>query len=104
MATYSLTILGTQPVIRARVVFPAEHVAFDGHFPGQPILPAFMQAQVALDVLGVALGKAAALGEVRAAKFLRPLGPGEAIDIEIQAEQDWYAVTLSVGEAVTSRF
>src|SRR5690349_11916494 len=34
----------------AVAVFPAEYTGFDGHFPGRPILPGFVQIQLAIDI------------------------------------------------------
>lgn len=57
---------------------PTDHPAFAGHFPGRPILPGV----VLLDRvvwLADSLGGAAAGWTVAQAKFLSPVGPGEAL-------------------------
>jgi hypothetical protein len=79
---YSLTLTAVSPAICGAATFPASHAAFDGHFPERPILPAFMQIQVALDLLERA-SRGAVLARIEDAKFLRPVAPGEPIFIEL---------------------
>lgn len=56
---------------RARLLFPASHPAFAGHFPGMPVVPGALLLAAALE----ALGEAARGVEIVQAKFLRPVGP-----------------------------
>src|SRR3954451_7168185 len=104
MKSYSLTLQSTEPTIRAQVRFPAEHVAFAGHFPGFPILPAFMQVQVAVDVLSAALGRPISLQAVEQAKFIKPIQPDQDVSVDLRLEEGRYMVTLSCGDQVISRF
>lgn len=64
------------------LTIPARHPAFDGHFPGAPILPGV----VLLDETLRAVQRAAWLSEegwqVATAKFLRPVRPGEELTLE----------------------
>jgi 3-hydroxymyristoyl/3-hydroxydecanoyl-(acyl carrier protein) dehydratase len=55
--------------------FPADHPTAAGHFPGNPIIPGAML----LDAVGLALGISPT--QVRAAKFLRPVRPGETVQL-----------------------
>lgn len=59
------------------LVFEADHPAFDGHFPGAPIVPGVLLLDAALHV--VSCGTGAAVTGIAAAKFLRPAGPGEML-------------------------
>src|SRR5438477_12779108 len=84
--------------IRGSAAFPPDHPAFDGHFPGNPILPAFLHVQIALDLLHEA-GRPARLSRVESAKFVRPLRPAERISIELTlAAPGEYDVALLVGQ------
>ena len=67
-----------------RYVFGPDFVGFDGHFPGQPMLPALVQlmagAQCAADACGEPV---APIGAARA-KFLRPVLPGEPMTVRVR--------------------
>ena len=56
-------------------VVSADHPAFPGHFPGQPLVPAV----VMLEQVAVALRawRGERLGRVAEAKFVAPLGPDQ---------------------------
>ena len=55
----------------------ADHPAFAGHFPGDPIVPGV----VLLDEAMFALARATGIvhNRIASAKFLRPVRPGEAL-------------------------
>ena|SRR5579862_6316933 len=101
-----MTLLESGPVIRGRAVFQAAFDGFDGHFPGTPLLPGFMHVQAALDLLWAA-GVESRLERVEAAKFSRPIGPGEAVNLTLSpAAPGVYDVVLSNVETgdMCSRF
>lgn len=58
---------------------PADHPAYAGHFPGRPILPGVVLLDTALHALAMQQGLPTAMGQVKSAKFLRPVQPGEAL-------------------------
>ena len=70
------------PAITVRV--SADHPAFDGHFPGRPILPGVavlaevLEAALAQPALAAAIGATPRLGVV---KFLSPVEPGATLSI-----------------------
>lgn len=62
---------------------PAQHPAFDGHFPGAPLLPGV----VLLDEMLAAVSPISATGaeagwSIATAKFLHPVRPGETLTLE----------------------
>lgn len=59
----------------------ADHPAFDGHFPGRPIVPAVVLLAEALAAIEAATSRPAHAWTVSSAKFLRPVGPGVPLAI-----------------------
>jgi 3-hydroxyacyl-[acyl-carrier-protein] dehydratase len=57
----------------------ADHPAYVGHFPGQPILPGVLLLDEALHALAAREGLAPAASRIKAAKFPSPVEPGEAL-------------------------
>ena len=81
---------------------PDGHPAFVDHFPGFPILPGV--AHVALALQAAQRRRQAVLIGVRAVRFLRPIGPGE--DIELVLGEELLGSTrfeLRTREGVASR-
>lgn len=60
-------------------VFPPDFPGFDGHFPGNPIVPGIVQIMAAART--AALGADARVREVRRCKFLRPVAPCEEVRV-----------------------
>ncbi len=87
-----------------RAWFPAGHVGFQGHFPGNPLLPGFLHIELVLDVLRLG-NRAVALAQVRSAKFLHPIRPGEIIDLNVHLEPGGVVTAeLCVGAVTVSAF
>lgn len=63
------------------LAIPANHPAYAGHFPGQPILPGVVLLDAALHALAGVQGMPAANGQIKSAKFLSPVSPGEALTL-----------------------
>ena len=59
----------------------ADHPAYAGHFPGQPILPGVVLLDAALHALATQQGLPGATGQIKSAKFLSPVQPGEALTL-----------------------
>jgi len=78
-----------------RLAIGADHPAFDGHFPGQPILPgvallaAVLEAAAGEPRLAACVGTAPRLVVV---KFHAPVGPGATLSISFRfgtSTLDW---------------
>lgn len=63
----------------------ADHPAYAGHFPGQPILPGVVLLDAALHALAGVSGHPAASGQIKSAKFLSPVLPGEPLTLHYTA-------------------
>lgn len=59
-----------------------DHPAYAGHFPGRPILPGVVLLDAVLHALAAASGRDTATGQIRTAKFLSPVAPGEALRVD----------------------
>ena len=58
---------------------PASHPAFEGHFPGRPIVPAVVLLAEVMARVEAATGEPATAWTLANAKFLAPAGPGMAL-------------------------
>src|SRR3546814_6198544 len=63
-----------------------DHPALPGHFPGLPIVPGVVILDRVLDAIEAAHGPLGAL-RLPQVKFLRPLLPGQAAWVEIEADR-----------------
>jgi 3-hydroxyacyl-[acyl-carrier-protein] dehydratase len=59
--------------------FPTDHRAADGHFPGNPIIPGAILLREIVSVLAASTG--AVCCEIRSARFLQPVRPGDHLTI-----------------------
>jgi 3-hydroxyacyl-[acyl-carrier-protein] dehydratase len=64
--------------------FDPEFLGFQGHFPGYPLLPAFVQILAAVICIEEALGVDLDLAGLDNAKFQREVHPGSLIAVEWQ--------------------
>jgi 3-hydroxyacyl-[acyl-carrier-protein] dehydratase len=63
-----------------------DFVGFQGHFPGHPILPAFVQLLLGECSVGLHSGRTWTLRHVDRAKFLRPIQPNEPVTVAWQEQ------------------
>ena len=82
-----------------RWLVPADHPAFAGHFPGQPIVPGVLLLDRALAFAANLLPAPPAAWQVGNAKFLSPAGPGETLDFLLTVRANGsIAFTVSSGK------
>lgn len=70
---------GQDDGLSARFKFPQSFSGFDGHFPGNPVLPGVCQIQCAVSLLSRSLSAQIKLSSIVKAKFLNSVGPEEEI-------------------------
>jgi 3-hydroxymyristoyl/3-hydroxydecanoyl-(acyl carrier protein) dehydratase len=76
--------------------------AFDGHFPGAPVLPGAYLLALVLHEIGRHDALRAPSGvalQVQQVKFLAPVGPGSTLRIHLQSQGD--AIAFAVHEGAT---
>jgi 3-hydroxymyristoyl/3-hydroxydecanoyl-(acyl carrier protein) dehydratase len=66
------------------LTLPADHPAFAGHFPGQPIVPGVVLLDLAQSAIVATTGLT--LSGLAVAKFHSPATPGEALHVEYQTD------------------
>ncbi len=90
----------------ASVTLNAQHKIFEGHFPGQPVLPGVCQLQMVKELLERATGKKLFLSEAANCKFLQMIDPTQTnvlvitIDYKIEAEAVTCNAVIKSGDAV----
>jgi len=67
--------------VEATFSFPDTFPGFDGHFPGNPIVPGI--AQIMAAVYTATMGDASRLKEVKRCKFLHPIKPCEKVKVTV---------------------
>jgi 3-hydroxyacyl-[acyl-carrier-protein] dehydratase len=78
--------------ISAMVELDKSHRIYEGHFPGQPVLPGVLQVQIIREILEEQLKTGVILESASNIKFMSMIDPGRdnvlEIHIEIQSEED----------------
>jgi len=75
------------PVAR-QVAVPADALWFQGHFPGDPMLPGIAQLHLVLEAIQAHLGGGVRLTGLKRVRFKRIIRPGEAIAITAEPVPD----------------
>lgn len=63
--------------IKAELVLNASHKIFEGHFPGQPVVPGVCMMQMVKEILEQAIGEKTKLIQASEMKFLAVINPQE---------------------------
>jgi 3-hydroxyacyl-[acyl-carrier-protein] dehydratase len=87
-------ILSSEPgrSVQARTVFPPDDPMFEGHFPGNPIVPGVILTEALAQTSGIAAASGFPetarplflLSAIRGMKFFRAVRPGEEIDLSAE--------------------
>jgi 3-hydroxymyristoyl/3-hydroxydecanoyl-(acyl carrier protein) dehydratase len=83
----------------------ADHPAFAGHFPGQPLLPGVALLAEVLEAVLREPALAALVGtapRIAAAKFLAPVRPGARLTLQLEASARGVRFELREGERVAA--
>jgi 3-hydroxyacyl-[acyl-carrier-protein] dehydratase len=99
---YTLSILSNDgQVFTATVTFDPSHLIFDGHFPGQPVVPGVVLIEIATAFISQLTGKNLVVKEASVIKFLKVVDPRMnrvlLIDCSIVEEgKDGYKANLRI--------
>ncbi len=87
-----------------RFTLPHTFIAFQGHFPDKPVLPAVVQILMAELTVAEVTQHALRLTEIIQAKFTAPIEPDSIIDCIVTAKQDnLWDCTMSISESIGDR-
>lgn len=67
--------------VETRLAIPPDHPAFEGHFPGHPILPGVVLLAEALAAIEAVTGRPPHAWTISSAKFLQPVEPGTPLTL-----------------------
>lgn len=84
---------------RIALSIAADHPAFEGHFPTRPIVPGVVLLALAQQALEAEFDEVFA--GLASAKFLRPLGPGEAVWLTPTATDTGVSFSLHLEDGET---
>ncbi len=85
---------------------PADHPAFAGHFPGQPVLPGVVLLTLvlrALDAQPVLRQRLGAVPQIAQVKFIAPVAPGTALRVALREQGSGVAFEVLRGDAAVAR-
>jgi len=71
-----------------QVAIPSESPWFEGHFPGDPLLPGIAQLHFVMETIRATLGEKIRLAGLKRVRFKRIIRPEEVIDIAADPVQD----------------
>jgi 3-hydroxyacyl-[acyl-carrier-protein] dehydratase len=81
--TLEQTLQEAADSVTYRIVLNAQHPVFEGHFPGQPVLPGVTMMQTIQELLEKKLGQKVILKKASNMKFLNMIAP--AVNPELDA-------------------
>jgi 3-hydroxyacyl-[acyl-carrier-protein] dehydratase len=64
--------------------FAPEFIGFSGHFPGYPILPAFIQVLMVMSMAEEVKGRNLSFSSLEKAKFQNKIFPGQEIEVHFR--------------------
>jgi len=82
----------------AEFVFPETFKGFQGHFPGNPVVPGVCLVQCALVLAGELCRRPLQVKSIMSAKFLAPVLPDQAVQVECSVDGDRVVAAFLSGE------
>lgn len=98
----------TNGAIRALLKINRDHPIFEGHFPGQPVVPGVCMLQMVREVMEVQLDKKLFVAEADNIKFLTVINPDQHSQIQLsisyKREENVFSLQASLFEGNTTFF
>jgi len=69
--------------VKAKITINENHKIFEGHFPGNPVVPGVCMVQIILEIMEDVVGKPGRLTESETIKFLTVMSPKENKEIDV---------------------
>lgn len=85
---WKLSIRKTEAAVTARADVPVASRWFEGHFPGEPILPGIAQLALVTAVLKRALGTKTEVVRFSRVRFKQLIRPGDRLGIDIRPKPE----------------
>jgi len=85
-----------------RFMIPEDYLYFDGHFPGNPLVPAVTQVGWATTAVGAMTGKALTDYRLSRFKFVSPVRPKDKIEISLRVAGAKYSCRFYANEKLCS--
>jgi 3-hydroxymyristoyl/3-hydroxydecanoyl-(acyl carrier protein) dehydratase len=73
--------MGTTAAVETALAVAPDHPAYEGHFPGHPILPGVVILAEVLAAIEAATARPLGQWEIASAKFLAPVTPGAPLTL-----------------------
>ena len=73
---------------------PADHPAFAGHFPNQPVLPGVVQTHWAIRLGNELLGTGCSAARDFKVKFLRIIQPGASLELSLSHDRSLHSLSF----------
>lgn len=68
--------------------------AFEGHFPGSPLLPGIVQIEIALFCIRKLTGNNVSLSGIKKTKFVKPVLPDSEINVLLSESNGSWHITI----------
>ena len=93
-----------EEVLSGEFVIPIDHPCLQGHFPGHPIVPAVVLIDLSCAALLSQSPRLGMLREIRTAKFVGPVQPGETVRVMFRpAGERRYRFECSTGTGLVAQ-
>jgi len=95
-----LNLQGVQNELTALVLLNKEHLIYQGHFPGQPVVPGVCMIQIMKEILEFKLDLKLRLASANQVKFLKLIDPKDTPELSLAL--NWQEINGQL--AVTASF
>ncbi|HEM48887.1 MAG TPA: hypothetical protein ENO27_01625 [Caldithrix sp.] len=93
---YELDIAEDQSSIGAKLYFSDDFAGFDGHFPGNPLLPGILMMKAGIFISEIALGKLLIVDKIKQAKFAKSIFPKQEVNLNVNLKYKDEMLQISV--------